>query len=106
MRTLRPDDVVRVRFTRAQFEGIWSGAAGFKTWNQVFPSLNAHCADVPIIRVVRFDNSGSTFALKDYLDEIDQAEGWDEQFTFGATDTQGMAERRSRRAAGRLPESQ
>ena len=84
-----PDDVVRVRFTRAQFEGIWSGAAGFKTWNQVFPSLNAHCANVPIIRVVRFDNSGTTFALKDYLDEIDQAEGWDEQFTFGATDTRG-----------------
>jgi ABC-type phosphate transport system substrate-binding protein len=80
-----PEDVMRVRFTREEFAGIWAGAAGFKNWDDVFPELE--CVDVPIMRVVRFDNSGSTFALKDYLNAIDPGEGWSEEYTFGANDT-------------------
>lgn len=82
------DDVVRVRFTRAEFAGIWAGAAGFKEWDEVFPEIKeAGCEDVPIIRVVRFDNSGSTYALKDYLNTIDPGKGWKSTYVFGANDT-------------------
>lgn len=82
------DDVVRVRFTRAEFAGIWSGAAGFKKWDELFPEIKgAGCENVPIIRVVRFDNSGSTYALKDYLNTIDPGKGWKSTYVFGTNDT-------------------
>jgi ABC-type phosphate transport system substrate-binding protein len=75
-----PDDVVRVRFTKAEFEAIWSqGTSGdpLVTWRNVFPELDdtAECK-TPIIRVVRFDDSGTSFAFKDYLNTIDSGEGW------------------------------
>ena len=72
-----PDDVVRVRFTRAQFEAIWSKSASADEWDEVFTELavDSDC-DKPIIRVVRFDHSGTTYAFKDYLNSIDGAEGW------------------------------
>lgn len=72
-----PDDVVRVRFTRAQFEAIWSKSAAADEWDEVFTELavDSDC-DKPIVRVVRFDHSGTTYAFKDYLNSIDGAEGW------------------------------
>ncbi|MGB7685703.1 MAG: substrate-binding domain-containing protein [Solirubrobacterales bacterium] len=72
-----PDDVIRVRFTKAQFENIWAKNAAADTWTEVFPTLapDADCAK-PIIRVVRFDDSGTSFAFKDYLNTIDGGEGW------------------------------
>lgn len=75
-----PDDVVRVRFTKAEFEAIWSqGTSGdpLVTWRDVFPELDdtAECK-TPIVRVVRFDDSGTSFAFKDYLNTIDSGEGW------------------------------
>ncbi len=72
-----PDDVIRVRFTKAQFENIWAKNAAADSWTEVFPTLapDADCAK-PIIRVVRFDDSGTSFAFKDYLNSIDGAEGW------------------------------
>lgn len=80
------DDVVRVRFTRQELVGIWAGKAGFKKWNEVFPELGVGC-DVQITRVVRFDNSGSTYAFKDYLNAIDPAGEWRSKYIFGANDT-------------------
>lgn len=75
-----PDDVVRVRFTKAEFETIWSqGTSGdpLQTWKGVFNELDAVAAcEKPIIRVVRFDDSGTSFAFKDYLNTIDGGEGW------------------------------
>lgn len=75
--------LIRVRFTKAQFEEIWAqGETGatptpYLTWKTVFPALDAVPAcEKPIIRVVRFDDSGTTFTFKDYLDTIDPAEGW------------------------------
>jgi ABC-type phosphate transport system substrate-binding protein len=67
----------RVRFTRSQFEHIMAGDAGFTNWTQVFPTLgsDADC-NIPITRVVRFDDSGTTFALKSYLDGINTGRGW------------------------------
>jgi ABC-type phosphate transport system substrate-binding protein len=75
-----PDDVVRVLFTKAEFEGVWSqGSSGdpLVSWKDVFPELDAVAAcEKPIIRVVRFDDSGTSFAFKDYLNTIDEGEGW------------------------------
>lgn len=81
-----PDDVMRVRFTREQFERMWAGDPDYDTWDEVFSSAGFTC-NVPIIRVVRFDNSGSTFALKDYLDTQNASRGWKEDFVFGDNDT-------------------
>lgn len=69
--------LIRVRFTREQFEKVWGKDPAFDTWREVFPSLEdvAACKQ-PIIRVVRWDTSGTTYAFKDYLNSIDGAEGW------------------------------
>jgi ABC-type phosphate transport system substrate-binding protein len=67
----------RVRFTRSQLDSIWAGDAGFTNWKDVFPTLagDTDC-NVAITRVVRFDDSGTTFGLKDYLDSINSGRGW------------------------------
>jgi ABC-type phosphate transport system substrate-binding protein len=72
-----PDDVMRVLFTKAQFESIWEKDPAADTWDEVFPTLavDADCQK-PIVRVVRFDDSGTTFSFKDYLNAIDGGEGW------------------------------
>jgi ABC-type phosphate transport system substrate-binding protein len=71
------DDVIRVRFTKAQYEAVMAGDDNADEWGEVFAELNnvANC-DVAINRIVRFDNSGTTFALKDYLDTIAGGRGW------------------------------
>ncbi len=72
-----PDDVIRVLFTKAEFESIWEKESTADTWHEVFPELAGEAAcEKPIIRVVRFDDSGTTFTFKDYLHSIDGAEGW------------------------------
>jgi ABC-type phosphate transport system substrate-binding protein len=75
--------LLRVRFPKTQFEKIWSGAENTK-WSDVIPGLagDTDC-EVPIIRVVRFDKSGTTFAFKDYLRTIDPAEGWTSTYENG-----------------------
>jgi ABC-type phosphate transport system substrate-binding protein len=83
------DDVVRVLFTKAQWEGIWARQAGFQTWAQVFPDFATCAPTAEIVRVARFDNSGTTFAFKDYLNRIDGAEGW---LTTYQTGTNGNRE--------------
>ncbi len=83
-----PDDVVRVRFTKAQFEGILGAEAGFDNWTTVFPELAADSdCNVPITRVVRFDESGTTFALKDYLNTINGSRGWLTTYASGSNGT-------------------
>ena len=69
--------MIRVRFTKAQLEAIWAqGRRPPTTWDEVFPALAADAdCDKPIIRVVRFDDSGTTFAFKDYLNTIDGGRG-------------------------------
>jgi ABC-type phosphate transport system substrate-binding protein len=76
----------RVRFTRSQLEAIWAGDAGFTNWKDVFPTLasDPDC-NVAITRVVRFDDSGTTFSLKDFLDRINTSRGW--QTTYITPDT-------------------
>lgn len=83
-----PDDVIRVRFTKAQFENIWAKSASADEWDEVFPALEADAdCNKPIIRVVRFDDSGTSFAFKDYLNTIDGGEGWLTTYVSGTVKT-------------------
>ena len=75
--------LLRVRFTKSKFEKVWAqGDAGapMVNWSDVFPELVSGgpvpACEVPIIRVVRFDESGTSFAFKDYLSTIEPARGW------------------------------
>lgn len=72
----KPDDVIRVRFSKAQFDKIWAKDPDADNWTEVFPTLTGAGCNKPIIRVVRFDDSGTTFAFKDYLDKIAPARDW------------------------------
>ncbi len=84
-----PDDVIRVRFTKAQFEAIWAKESSSDNWTEVFPELAADGVDcnVPIIRVVRFDDSGTSFTLKDYLNTINGGRGWLTTYATGTNRT-------------------
>jgi ABC-type phosphate transport system substrate-binding protein len=83
-----PDDVIRVRFTKAQFESIWAKETTADNWTEVFPDLAADGdCNVPIIRVVRFDESGTSFAFKDYLSTINGGRGWLTTFASGTNGT-------------------
>ena len=83
-----PDDVIRVRFTKAQFEAIWAKEAASDEWDEVFTELAADAdCDKPIIRVVRFDDSGTSFAFKDYLNTIDGGQGWLTTYVTGSNKT-------------------
>jgi ABC-type phosphate transport system substrate-binding protein len=67
----------RVRFTRTQAEAIMNGGTDADNWTDVFPELAADAdCNVPITRVVRFDDSGTTYALKDWLDHVNSGRGW------------------------------
>ena len=74
----------RVRFTRTQAEEIWNGDSAHDQWDEIFPTLasDADC-DGFITRVVRFDDSGTTFAFKAWLDKVNPARNWDPGFTTG-----------------------
>lgn len=75
-----PEDLARVRFSKDEFEKIWAKEETHDTWNEVFSELTDPDCAVPIIRVVRFDESGTSFAFKDNLDTIDESRGWLEEF--------------------------
>ena len=90
------DALLRVRFAKSEFEQIWAqGASGgpsavpYLHWDDVLTELNtdADC-DVAITRVVRFDQSGTTFTFKDYLDAINSARGW--STTYSTTDATNL----------------
>lgn len=77
--------LLRVRFPKTLFEKVWAGELNAK-WTEAFPELDATPAcEVPITRVVRFDQSGTTFTLKDYLNSIKPDRGW--KTTFSTTGT-------------------
>jgi ABC-type phosphate transport system substrate-binding protein len=72
--------LLRVRFPKAKFEKVWAQGevdAPMVKWSDVFPELAGTAAcEVAIIRVVRFDESGTSFAFKDYLRTINEGRGW------------------------------
>jgi ABC-type phosphate transport system substrate-binding protein len=78
-----PDGVVRLRFKKSKYEEIWAqgvtGPASYMKWEELVPAFagtGATCGEMPVIRVVRFDESGTSFAFKDYLHTINEARGW------------------------------
>lgn len=80
--------LTRVRFSKDEFEKVWAKDATHDNWVEVFPELagDTDC-DKPIIRVVRFDESGTSFAFKDNLNAINGGRGW--LTTFGSQGTGG-----------------
>ncbi len=83
--------LLRVRFPKEAFEKVWaqggagSPAAPLMKWSDI-PGLSGIVAcEVPIIRVVRFDQSGTTFTLKDYLNSINPAREWKTKFSTTGT---------------------
>lgn len=69
----------RPEITAAVVEKMFSGAD--TTWGQVMTDLgktfaNSNCASVPVRRVVRLDDSGSTTALKQWLQKVNPATPW------------------------------
>jgi ABC-type phosphate transport system substrate-binding protein len=79
--------LLRVRMPKALFEKIWAFEAGFRNWNEAFPELTGAACEKPIMRVVRFDQSGSSFAFKDYLSRINPARGWLTTYATGPNET-------------------
>ena len=71
----------RVRFTKAELEAVFAGGSDADTWSDVFPELvltgTANPCNIPINRIVRFDSSGTTFTIKDFLNRINPARDWD-----------------------------
>ena len=77
--------LLRVRFPKNLFEAVWAGESNAK-WTEAFPELDAVAAcEVPITRVVRFDQSGTTFTLKDYLNAIKPAREWKTKYATAGT---------------------
>lgn len=59
------------RISRATLAGAFAAKAEYREWGQVLPAIvGPGCATKPIQRVVRTDDSGTTFAFKRYLASI------------------------------------
>jgi ABC-type phosphate transport system substrate-binding protein len=72
------NQTLRVHIEAKKLEEVWEG--DLTTWGQIVPSADflekatngvsksqSECASTPIIRIVRFDTSGTTFNFKAYL---------------------------------------
>ncbi|MDW5596073.1 hypothetical protein VSS74_17130 [Conexibacter stalactiti] len=63
-----------------QVEGVFANDAGFTRWGNIFTITGTSggnaCSSLTINRVARYDRSGTTFALKQFLHAVDGAEGW------------------------------
>jgi ABC-type phosphate transport system substrate-binding protein len=66
----------RIRFTRAQLDRIWASETDADQWDEVLPGATGPGCDNPIIRVPRFDSSGTTFVYKEYLQVANPGRGW------------------------------
>ncbi len=76
--------LLRIRFSKAKFEKAWAQGeadAPMVDWHQLFPELatDDDCKK-PVIRVVRQDESGTSYAFKDYLRTIAPARGWTDKY--------------------------
>lgn len=77
--------LLRVRFPKQLFEEVWAGVASKNNWTEAFPELVADGdCNKPIIRVVRFDESGTSYAFKDELHALNGTRKWLSDFAFVA----------------------
>ncbi|WP_320671925.1 hypothetical protein [Patulibacter defluvii] len=66
------------RITATKLERAFAAASSADTWGEILPSIagsaggltTAQCQAKPVVRVVRFDSSGTTFAFKRLLQKI------------------------------------
>lgn len=87
------DHTQRLRFTSAVVEKIFAADAGAQTWGDIAPGIGTgrrgtgiassdqtnngvDCASIPVRRIVRFDNSGTTYSWKAYLALINPGRSW------------------------------
>ena len=77
----------RLQFTRTQLEQIFNGGTEIDTWGELVAWINdgnttsgeatdTRCSNFPIVRIRRLDDSGTTYALKDYLSKVNPGRGW------------------------------
>jgi ABC-type phosphate transport system substrate-binding protein len=72
------EETLRVHISAEEMEKIWDGES--QTWGDIVPEADLEedgkaakpmsaeeCAELPVIRIVRFDGSGTTFNFKSYL---------------------------------------
>jgi len=68
--------------SNAQLENAFAGDPSVATWGELLPSLTGTdangntCADLPIVRVARSDDAGTTFVFKRWLKTINHSRGW------------------------------
>jgi ABC-type phosphate transport system substrate-binding protein len=80
------DGVGTARFTAASavLEQAFAGDAAADTWGELVPGITGTgCSAKPIVRAVRQDSSGTTFAFKQWLAESNSGRGWE---TLGNTE--------------------
>jgi len=72
-------------------ELAWAGATGGKTWGDLVPTISGvesssqipgdvDCEDVQVRRIVRTDNSGTTYSWKAYLSLTNGTRGWTDRY--------------------------
>jgi hypothetical protein len=67
------EETLRVHIEASEMETIWDGTS--QTWGNIVPEADLEgegktakeCAEVPVIRIARFDGSGTTYNFKAYL---------------------------------------
>lgn len=84
----RPDttnNTTRLLLSNARVEKVFFGDPAFDTWGELVPNLagiggktDAQCRSQAVRRVVRLDNSGTTFAFKQWLKSVDPSHTWEE----------------------------
>ncbi len=81
------DKTQRLRLTNTLLEAAFAGDSNANTWGEIAPGISGTptaggqndalpCADVPVKRIVRQDDSGTTFAFKAFLSLINPSRGW------------------------------
>jgi len=80
------DKTQRLRLTNTLLEAAFAGDTTANTWGKIAPGISGtptagqndglSCADVPVKRIVRQDDSGTTFAFKAFLSLINPGRGW------------------------------
>lgn len=78
-------NVKRFKLPKAKLEAAFNGDTDMDTWGELVPGIEkasdpvgtpdatTACADKKLIRVVRFDNSGTTYVFKYWMNEINSA---------------------------------
>jgi ABC-type phosphate transport system substrate-binding protein len=78
------DGTTRFVTKNGRWEQAWEGSTARDTWGELVPGMSGTatngtpCAEFPVTRVVRLDNSGTTFAFKQWLKTINPNFAWRE----------------------------